>query len=1559
MRSTVHPTLGIAFLVAALALVWAATAARADLADDYAHLVAVRDRLCRALEARQAAEAKAGGVVEYRLELAGGADGADATVVLRQAGGRWRDVFAEVPAWEQSTMQEWRGYHLGNGVACAWRPTQRYAVDASGLEAGIRLAGSLDVRFRLDRTLDERLPPGEPHGWWDRFIPAGLSEPRRERYTLDAEIGPGAHLFDLVLDGGVHWDPATTGHKKATGGAMVRPILVRLVVPSTRFTAVDVRTPTWNGGFHEGDATGLAFDDGRLSGTLVILLHQDGWVPWGGGKTWQHPAQVLEFDLDARLVHHDLAGTYACTGDMGSYRGTVRGRGGPAVRGRFRAEGEIGARVGPVLGRVLDDPAPPAERMSDQPRLPGDETKAAREAAKRINRLFHEIRALYLAIQHFPLPFAETFDQTDVAAPAWQAGAAIDPAVAAAYAAQVRRLVDAAGNPETTSVLAARPEGWGESPSTGAEDLPVTASGAVSLPADAGAGWWHVPRWQVVGPFEQRLGLEHDDAALAEIAPVPGLGYRQDRDRYGADTAEAEVHAWQTVEADRGRLSPPWEKAGFYTRFAGQVWYATADLVAPRARRVWLALEASNHAKLWVNGRLLWTGRETTWRYRPRGREIVAVDLVAGANELLLRVHRDRRPSWVRLALTAKGPARGRPEPPSETAAGPNVYPEASPPLAWDLERDINIAWRNAGLAGKGRPAVAGGSAFVTAGSHELHGVDLATGRLLWSGEAPGPEPRDEKGREALASEPVTDGRRVWFQGGSGAAACFDASGKRLWLTETHLAGGRVHLWEGHLVIEGDPTVGWTAPDDIAKDERGRRRKDLTGILVLNAASGEVLASWTVPGRFEAKHSRFVVAGSGDDRAGLVWTSVGPVVDAGRVSLLPPMDVERPDGGRRGAWSTGYPAGTGYWVTTAPGRVYLTTEDHGVAVRLWTVGGKPACAMSWETGYEHGGFGRIVTPAVATRDHVFTWNPVLERGPHCPDARLELQAYEARTGRPLAKLKPALVGAVTHAIQPVVAGRYVFCQDAGGGSHGGRPFGQIAVATADADLQLVCRNRIDLGTTTPPVFAGERMLLRGPKGLVCVAATTDEGRSYQARRLAETLLAEIGRRPAAADARNVEPMKDVGPSGALPVGELIDGQATQYWLGAGPMPPEAVDEAAAATLAATEVRAGTELSVGGRTVRFEPLGRDFAYNEPPLYRRESTLQGTGDIVPVFSTKVDPTCVSGLERGAGLLYSVLDNRRDRVVVSGLDSPGLAQWLGGERLRADSPVHLSPGLYPYLLRIGPGYYATEEREVVPPVAVVAALEAGALERTAWPETWKVYGPMPPDSPPIRDADLKRPPKKLKVGPRTYTACEVPAEDGTVYLTSLIGLVPGAEPDVANAPRTVKIGTPNLAYAWATVEVPAEGTLYVTAGADWFMRWYVDGEPVYDTMERGNGSAPTDVKAHPFAVRVAPGEHVLCVVVKPGSKGWSFTSVGGFAAKWTDALAAHRVEPKAKAPERDVRLSPALKEVPHPPTRLARWLGRVEARRERLEAVVRDLPGTDEARIARGWLDQLEAE
>jgi hypothetical protein len=139
-------------------------------------------------------------------------------------------------------------------------------------------------------------------------------------------------------------------------------------------------------------------------------------------------------------------------------------------------------------------------------------------------------------------------------------------------------------------------------------------------------------------------------------------------------------------------------------------------------------------------------------------------------------------------------------------------------------------------------------------------------------------------------------------------------------------------------------------------------------------------------------------------------------------------------------------------------------------------------------------------------------------------------------------------------------------------------------------------------------------------------------------------------------------------------------------------------------------------------------------------------------------------------------------------------------------------------------------------------------------------------------------------------------------------------------------VRPGRSLLAYAFAHVDVPADGYLYITASCDAAMAWFVDGVSVYDRMRLGNAAPANDLDAHPFAVRVTRGRHVLAVMTGPSSSGWSFRSLGGFSQKRADEMPGLRVESRQPTPMPDFRLHACFQEVAHTPTMERMWLDRI---------------------------------
>jgi hypothetical protein len=1399
----------------------------------------------------------------FLLRLDEGADRDTMNLTLRRADGKWVTGYVEVPGWQQSTMQEWRSFYHGNEGGC-WRPNLRFPADASALKLdGQQLAGNLGIAYRLDKLLIERQPPGQRVQWWDKFIPGGHTQPRQQSYAINAEVRPDACLLELVLEGGLYWDPKFAPDAKKTGGGITRkPIYVRLQVPSTRFTLATARTPTWNQGYHEVDATGLKFVNGKLTGTLVVFIHQDGWMPWGGGKHTQHEALPITYQVDATLQNNTLTGKY--TASLGgalkgaAYResektvvlpdtkfdGTIGGRGGKLVVGRYAAKGDLGEQVGALDGMMLDQPVPLRQQIA---------------ASKDV---FHQVRALQLALQHYPLPYEEAYRQTDMP-----------------------DIVERASRPFSAELLNGRdarstskPETAGDSPSLGA-----TALANNELPADA-AGWFFLPQWHVLGPFEQRVGLENNTGLVPDLVVALDAEYAQPMDRLGAVRADEKPVKWQPVTCTTPRLGVPWESTGIFVRYTGRLWYGATTLKSAQARTVWLSLEANDFAKLWVNNQLVWADTEKTWRYRQQGRVIVPVSLQAGENHLLARVHNDRRLSWLRLALTTKEPATA--VAPPVAYANPNIFPDAQPPLAWDIAKGVNVAWRNTDLAGNARPVVAGESLLVSsAGKLTCLSLD---GQERWS------VPLDGE-----VGEPVTDGKFVWCH--ANAVACFDLAGKQVWSQPTGLAPRQLFLTGNRLVVEG-------------------MTKSAAAVIVLEAATGKELKRWDLPGRIEKKGQ---LLGLGD--VVVLITSTGALLDIVNGSELKPLDIEMQLTGKEGV-VTSVLSGP-YALSRSADMLFLTSQARHQAVRLWAKDGKLGYAHAWESNYGNSGFGNVPAPAVANDKFLFTTHSVLAHTPHCPDPRAEINVQDVKTGRWLGRLKPAMDDLYSYGAlnlkTPTIAGEYVFLL----GGRADNKRNQITIATADENLQMIANNDVDPGTSATPVFAGGRMFLRSPTALTCIAVTTPEGRQYQVAALAKTLLKVVGPPPQSAKPRVITGLEKVSDG---PVGKLIPERTTEFWLGAETLTPAQV-----AALPATE------------GVKFSPVDRDHAYNEPPMYLRTAELQGTGDLTPHFKTDLDPT-------GRELFSTVLDNNRDRVVVPAMKARGVTQWLGGVELKADEPLLLKAGLYPYLVRVEPGYFKVEVKEELATVKVVEALTAGAVQPVAWPKAWRVIGPVPADAPPLTNEQLRSIPASLTLGGEaTLPAYDVPMASNTVNLNSLTETAPGQKPDLANAPAKITTTSPMSAYLFAEVECPADGYLYITAGADWYMQWFVDGMPLSAAVKEG---VTGKLDAHRFTAKVTKGRHVVAVMVKPGSGGWSLMSTAAFSEKSPEDLVEYRIAPPpARQPDR--QLNPSFREIPHPPTVEQMWRARATRNLSRLEAIERDLPGSEEAKQAAETLSRLK--
>ena len=1550
-----------------------------DLAADLKDLAAARDRLVASLEARMRADHAAAPPRDLLLRLDEGADHETLEMVLRQRGGRWQSARAVVPAWRHETMQE--KFHFFTGSGAVRRDKFAYDVDASGLVlAGGALKGLASTTLCIDFLEEDRLPAGgkEP-SWWDRFLVIGYTRPRRQSFILQAETVEGVHEFSCTLAGGVSWSGAR------------RPIHLVFRVPAGRWDEPHVITPTWNRAVHKADVSGLRVSGGKLQGDLRVRLIPDLWVP----KDQKVRTQVFKVSADLRQGRLD--GTYQASGDLGDYAGRVLGTGGTLVRGGYSASGEMGLYAGKVLGQTF--PALGSARGIVAPETysrASDRGQVVLDTVAEATRVYNQVRAAHLALASYPYPLDQALDQAGaILAPDWtpaagQALSAADLEAIVAYGASLRAAVGAAPVPGKTACVLGHP--LPQDPAFGPySDLAPLEGGAGKpnlLPPETGSDgpqrWQFIRSWRILGPLPQTDNLEFNAAEVPDLEPAQGASYKPDLaalDSLGISVPQREPMQWMAIEAPLGKARPPWDKTGVFRMWHGVVWYASAEVYSEKPQSVWLAVNANDHGKLWVNDRLVWADAEKSWAYRPLDKAVFQVPLLQGANRLLVRCRGDRTDTWFRLHVCTRGRPRAASEvakeaPPAASPPacvgpygdGSSTWPEARPPLAWDIQEGTNVLWRADLPAGGPQPIVVGDRLLVVAEPDTLLCFQKETGKPLWSRacgiwEVLGDKARAEYdalsdkekdawlgrrlgGRTDRPAGPVSDWKYVYVHYGTGLAACYDLDGNRRWVVRTYLSGAVLLVAEGGLVVEGDPTALWTlggppaAPPAGGKGKaRGQEEHALVG---LDPATGARRWAAAVPGRLQAGHVKLLRLRGAAGRLDAVVTSADQVLDAasGRL-LLERLDID-PNGH--------------YAVSQDADHLFYTAMGDRLAVRFWLDGaGRPAYRPLWFSHYEVTGFFNVMTTAVSCHGLLYNYGQVLERGPHCPCAQVEVNALDVATGRTVARVKPVLENAVNHGIVPAAAGDYVFFCDAGGGSHGGlQGHGQTAAVRAGPEPHLAARNLVDQGTGWPPVFDGPRLYLRGPRAVTCIAVTTDQGRRYEALRLAETLLGQVGPEPKVSAVRTIEPPADYRPGEDVPVVKLSSGEGLAQWLVAAPLPSGSPTEAAdAEKVAAMRVdSSGVPLSYGGSTAAFVPLPDEFVRVTGPHYQEYYNLQGRGMRFPSYQKTINPRGILGGLDKVGFFYTVLENARGRVVVSTLDDAGIDVWIGGQSVARGEPVRLRPGLYPLLVRFGPKALSADLVEE--PTDVGRALEAGVLKPVAWPTAWKVFGDVPQGSPLLGGEQLAAVPDALAIGDATLTPRTIPLKGLAADLMPLLPIEP--PPDSA-ARHGAPISGEHAAYCFATIEVPADGKLLINSAADWFMAWYLDGKRIYDTLESGNRVAAALVTAHTFSAKVGKGRHVLAVLVRPGSRGWSLTSIGGLV---TDRKAPLGVRFPAKgaaktAPGERV-LKPAFREVQDPEDVYGAWRARVRRRESRLRQIVEEWPGTEPARAAEACLRAL---
>jgi hypothetical protein len=145
----------------------------------------------------------------------------------------------------------------------------------------------------------------------------------------------------------------------------------------------------------------------------------------------------------------------------------------------------------------------------------------------------------------------------------------------------------------------------------------------------------------------------------------------------------------------------------------------------------------------------------------------------------------------------------------------------------------------------------------------------------------------------------------------------------------------------------------------------------------------------------------------------------------------------------------------------------------------------------------------------------------------------------------------------------------------------------------------------------------------------------------------------------------------------------------------------------------------------------------------------------------------------------------------------------------------------------------------------------------------DKWQVFAPLDKKSPPPTAEQLRRIPTKIMIGGKELAPTEVTTVNGILDLSSLLG---GA-------------GEGKTAWGYIPFTTSVTGKTTLGFGADWWLQAWVDGKPVCDTMEKGNGYHPPSAADHLATVDLEAGKHLLVIRFVSGSAS-SLLSIGGAA-------------------------------------------------------------------------------
>lgn len=849
------------------------------------------------------------------------------------------------------------------------------------------------------------------------------------------------------------------------------------------------------------------------------------------------------------------------------------------------------------------------------------------------------------------------------------------------------------------------------------------------------------------------------------MSRTPMLPTRENRSRWGTNYSNKNaLFKSGPLTAHTGTTG---DTMDFYYQLLA-TWYAGATLHADKAQRVWMAAAIGWDGRLWVNGSLVWRPDRID---TPNKIAVFPVDLVAGENRITVccsahpiqdgnmgnmgaRIHKYAERAYGSFSVwIARG---GAPRTAAEVAAadgkeraadtaraaaqkpvrghrgdGSGWFKEARPPVAWDIEKGVNVRWKAALPTRDAEPVIVGKNLFLPTTAGELACLDADTGAERWrktptidGAPAVLPEPpRFILGvtydRDRLWPKMGPDGKAAYPDGPSHDTVAYNGQFTNSCLTVLADAG---HVWmHNHRGVvacfrhDGSQVWARQVPAQVLRIASGQECRARTvppvppamagAILVVGAGDG-LIAFDRETGAEKWRRTgldflgRFATMKLGDGPRGeLVLLCSGEVLDAATgETLVVRCAPEMSDSA---------------CLPVVDGRVAYFHAG-SAAVRFWLDAAGGLCTrVLWDSPADVRKRGSDINSALHSGS--FAPTPVLYRGllinhmaemmsiEHGPQNSMRLHVSDAATGCALSQRYCVMPNGMHPASSTVIAGDFVYC-----GERGGKTFGnysqfpetpRIAVLRAGEEAGRVTTNP-GLATLAPPVADGRRLYLAGADEAVCIErpeALGDAFSEYELEALEKGFFAqEIGVKPVTAEAVVIAPLA-VPPAGAsVPVVPFLVGELGIPWdkskspsyvgfpwamVGAWPLPDAAPADPYAAIegLTGRIVAEGCVVKVGEQTAAFRPVPPEALVPGKKILERTmlNYIQGADTFA------LSPAVLFGEARPArGLFAALLDNRRSWTLMCEMPKD-VRVWLAGREIKPNEHLRLEPGYYPFLL------------------------------------------------------------------------------------------------------------------------------------------------------------------------------------------------------------------------------------------------------------------------------------